>query len=96
VRPIPSSGLFRVRDPDGALAGALAALGLPHGVDLVHEFTPHGRSWLRVYDGRRVALHTWPELALVTVDLLAPEAVDLARLLAPLGWSPVPQTPPGR
>ena len=87
----PSSGLFRVSAPDRVLSEALDALGLPCRVGMIHDFSPFGRSWLCVGQKRHPALHTWLEHALVTVDLLAPEAVDLDVLLAPLGWSPVAQ-----
>ncbi len=81
-----TSGVFRATldAPE-----ALRALGVPEGVDVVHHFEPHGLSWVRIAPHRRAALHSWPEHGVVTVDVYAPEGVDLAGALTPLGWEPV-------
>lgn len=87
-----SAGLFRAPVVDGE--AALRALGFPSGVDTVHRFAPHGLSWGRVAPTGRAALHTWPEHHLVTVDVYAPRAVELATALAPLGWTALPEGRP--
>ncbi len=87
-----SAGLFRAVDVDGD--AALRALGFPAGTDTVFRFEPHGVSWARVATDGRAALHSWPEHNLVTVDVYAPRAVDLAAALAPLGWAALPEGRP--
>ncbi len=100
-RPAPgwahATGLFRAPRVDGE--AAMRALGLPLGLDAVHHFEPHGVSWARVAEGRRAAIHSWPEHGLVTVDVYAPAPrgggpLDLAAALAPLGWVALPEGRP--
>ena len=81
------SGVFAVVDPDPQLPAALAALGLASGDDHVQRFQPQGTSWIRRSGASWIALHTWPEQALVTVDTYGPLAGGVARL-ADLGWRP--------
>jgi len=85
--PHHTSGLFRVRDPDGEVVAALEALGFGQGADRVQRFEPHGLSWLRRDGPRWVALHTWPERSLASVDVFASEPLDLGARLADLGWT---------
>ena len=87
-----SQGVFR-SPPKADLMAALQALGAPNGVDTHHHFQPIGLSWVRWTSDRQVALHTWPEHQLVTVDVLAPHAVDLAEALAGLGWTRLEESP---
>ncbi len=81
------SGVFAVADPDPQLSTALVALGLPVGEDHVQRFEPQGTSWVRRSEDRWVALHTWPEQALVTVDTYGPGLAPVSALAA-LGWRP--------
>ncbi len=81
------SGVFAVTDPDSQLLSALAALGLADGEDHVQRFEPQGTSWIRRAGSSWIALHTWPEQALVTVDTYGP-AVRPVSALADLGWRP--------
>jgi len=86
-----SQGVFRAANAD--LRSALAALGLPAGVDVHHQFAPVGQSWVRCAHDRQIALHTWPEHELVTVDVLASAPVDLVAALRALGWTPIEANP---
>ena len=84
MRPVLSLGIFSA--PGGQLEEALSALGMPTGQDVVHQFEPTGTSWVRFSEAGRVALHTWPEEGLVSVDVWSEQPVDLAGRLAELGW----------
>jgi hypothetical protein len=81
------SGVFAVSDPDPQLPTALAALGLATGDDHVQRFEPQGTSWIRRSGSSWIALHTWPEQALVTADTYGP-AVQPVEVLTELGWRP--------
>ena len=81
------SGVFAISDPDPQLPAALAALGLAAGDDHVQRFEPQGTSWIRRSGSSWIALHTWPEQALVTADTYGP-AVRPVGVLAELGWNP--------
>ena len=83
----PCSGVFVAREPDRNLARALELLGLPAGEDRIQRFEPQGTSWVRRTGGAWAALHTWPEQALVTVDVYRDEPASLDALEA-LGWRP--------
>ena len=84
MRPVLSLGVFSASG--GQLEEALNALGMPSGQDVIHEFEPTGTSWVRFSEAGRVALHTWPERGLVSVDVWSDQPVDLAERLATLGW----------
>jgi hypothetical protein len=90
VKRVLSLGVFSASGR--GLEDALVALGMPAGEDVVHEFEPIGISWVRFSEMGRVALHTWPEQGLVSVDVWAEEPMDLVGRLATLGWTPVEQT----
>ncbi|GEM_PF-3393724 len=81
------SGVFAIQDPDSGLPAALATLGLAQGDDHVQRFQPQGTSWIRRSGSAWIALHTWPEQALVTVDTYGP-ALRSVDALAELGWRP--------
>jgi S-adenosylmethionine/arginine decarboxylase-like enzyme len=80
--------------PDGltnaaveALADALAGyfeLTLP--CVLAHRYVPQGLSVVRHGGEGRLALHTWPELNVATIDLWAPQNVLQDRVEALSGW----------
>lgn len=42
---------------------------MPQGVTTVHRFEPQGTSAVRIGARGTIALHTWPERDLVTLDL---------------------------
>ncbi len=88
-----NAGLFRA-SPDRAELLHAAELLEVEGPSLAHAFEPHGESVAVLGATRRVVLHTWPEHALVTVDLYADEEVSLA-VLGELGWEPVPEAGDG-
>ena len=65
---------------------ALAAALLPEGVESSHRFEPVGQSVVRITDHSTVAVHTWPEKGVATVDGYGDASVDLAARLTALGW----------
>lgn len=87
MKPSLTLGIFSA--PEGRLEEALAALGMPEGQDVVHQFQPTGTSWIRFSENRRVVLHTWPEKGVVSVDVWGAEPIDLSVCLAGLGWMPI-------
>lgn len=67
-----------------ALREAVAAGGA-HLVDLkVHEFSPQGLSAIAVIAESHLAVHTWPEHGLATVDIFTCGRVDIDRMLGTL------------
>jgi len=81
-------------DPD--LSSAVAQLGLQEATTWVHAWEPYGTSWMAVGAERTVALHTWPEHGLVTVDLTADAPVEILEQLSTMGWVPVADSPKGQ
>lgn len=74
---------------DDRFEEVLHLLGGGGGVDVVHRFEPQGLSWVRVWPGGdpwMVALHSWPEHGLVTVDAYGREALELDGVVATIGW----------
>ena len=84
MRPVLSLGVFFASGEN--LEEAMSALGMNAGEDVIHQFEPVGTSWVRFSEAGRVALHTWPEKGLVSVDVWCDEPIDLANRLAGLGW----------
>ena len=84
MRPVLSLGVFSASG--GQLEEAMKALGMPTGQDVVHQFEPSGTSWVRFSEAGRVALHTWPEKGLVSVDVWSERPIDLTGCLSKLGW----------
>lgn len=83
------AGLFRAIADRAALERAAGLLGAAEGTVLAHTFEPQGDSFAIVSAGCRVVLHTWPEHALVTVDVYAAHPVALTVLTTELGWEPL-------
>ncbi|MEN0063571.1 MAG: S-adenosylmethionine decarboxylase [Myxococcota bacterium] len=80
-----AAGLFHARPDQPELERAARLLGAV-GPALVHAFEPHGHSVAVLGHEVRVMLHTWPEHALVTVDVYADRVVDFEPLRRELGW----------
>jgi len=95
VRIVRTRGLFRAIADRGALLRAARSLGA-HGPVLAHTFEPHGDSVAVLAEDCRVVLHTWPEHALVTVDVYSGSPVDLSDLRTELGWEPLTEADPVR
>ncbi|MFN7133319.1 MAG: S-adenosylmethionine decarboxylase [Myxococcales bacterium] len=68
--------------------GALADAGLLAPGEHAHRFEPQGFSFLGFGPEVRLALHTWPEHGLATLDLYAPDGGEalVASLVRRLGW----------
>jgi hypothetical protein len=75
---------------DTMFEAACAALGVPSGVDRLRLFEPHGLSlvrWAPGGDPWMVALHSWPEHRLVSVDCYGSQLLpDLEERLGRIGW----------
>jgi len=67
-------------------AGDLLGAGHP---TLSHVFQPFGLSYGSLDTEVRVAIHTWPEHGLLTVDVYARRSVDIRTSLSPLPWEPL-------
>jgi len=85
---VRSAGLFRATPDQTELTRAARLLGA-RGPRATHAFEPHGDSVAVLGDRCRVVLHTWPEHALVTVDVYADRPASLAPLVQVLGWQTV-------
>lgn len=85
--------LWAIRPSAACAAEALAALGLD-GSRATHRYVPQGSSALCVGLGVTVALHTWPEHGLATLDVYGTLPVDPTPLLASVGWTPLPEVTP--
>ncbi|MEZ4318057.1 MAG: S-adenosylmethionine decarboxylase [Myxococcota bacterium] len=73
-------------DARGGEAQGLADLLVPAGASVVHRFAPVGESVFKVGAHGSVAVHTWPEKGVATVDGYGSASVDLVRRLAEQGW----------
>ncbi len=69
---------------------ALDALAL-RGHRQDHTFSPQGSSAVCVADTVTVAIHTWPELGLATLDHYGPLPPGAEERLAARGWTPLPE-----
>jgi len=67
-------------------AGELLGAGHP---TLSHAFQPFGLSYGSLDEEVRVAIHTWPEHGLLTVDVYARRSVDIRSSLSTLPWKPL-------
>lgn len=65
-----------IADPGDQGALDLARGLVPAGAERIHRFSPHGLSVSRVGTAGTVAVHTWPERGVATVDAYG-AAVDL-------------------
>ncbi|MCB9675070.1 MAG: S-adenosylmethionine decarboxylase [Alphaproteobacteria bacterium] len=73
-----------------ALTGDVDALVdalLPDGTTCTHHFEPHGYSVVRLGTEATIAVHTWPERGIATVDGYGAASSDLAARVAALGWA---------
>jgi len=74
--------------PPEATLRALVATLVPDGPSLRHAFTPHGLSLARLGPSGSVAVHTWPEHGLATVDAWGAAAAHLDATLVSLALQP--------
>ena len=85
-----TSAVFHCADPDGEIVIAMEAFGFDDdAAELRFDFPEQGISIVRINSELRVAIHTWPEHALVTVDAYAPRKLELEVILSSLGWRAV-------
>jgi len=83
--------LWRVTgEADPPADRVLDALGAA-GHRRTHHFTPQGSSALSVGDTLTIAVHTWPEHGLATLDTYGDPPADLVARLAAIGWHPHPE-----
>ncbi|MCB9664349.1 MAG: S-adenosylmethionine decarboxylase [Alphaproteobacteria bacterium] len=81
------------RLPPGATADeALDRLGVA-GERQRHAFVPHGTSATLIAPELTLAVHTWPEHGLATLDRYGELPPDAERRLVAAGWSPLPEDP---
>lgn len=86
----PSRRSFRLRG-EGSATQLLDAL-LPDGVTVERRFEPHGHSVARIGAEGTVALHTWPEHAIATLDVYGLAAPTNAALTG-AGWHLIEEDP---
>lgn len=81
-------------DPGAGTAGAaLDRLGVG-GTRVDHAFTPYGTSAAAVDHALTVAVHTWPEHGLATLDHYGPLPDGALDRLVGAGWRPLsPERP---
>lgn len=86
-------GVFRAVVQPVDLRDAAHLLGA-QGLEISHAFEPHGMSFAVLGRGVRVAMHTWPEYQVLTVDVYSREVIPVASCLSGLGWVPIRQEQP--
>ena len=78
---------FATPDKIEALAEGVATfLGIPMPGQDAHLFEPFGVSLVRFGVKGRLAIHTWPERRVITLDVWAPASVLEARARELLDW----------
>ena len=83
-------GVFRAIARPDDLRAAARLLGA-QGPEISHAFEPHGLSLAVLGSGVRVAMHTWPEYQVLTVDVYSLTVLPVAARLSGLGWVQVQQ-----
>lgn len=78
------------RGEDRPAAQVLDLLGAT-GLRQEHDYRPQGSSALAVAPHLTLAVHTWPEHGLATLDTYGTPLPDLSDRLASIGWMPLPE-----